>query len=166
MGRGYTRETYLVLAHRLREARPEIAISSDVMVGFPGESEGDFQETLDLIQAVRFDMLFSFKYSDREGTVAYHMGPKVEETEKARRLERLQALQRQITLESNRAAEGKELEVLVEGESRKGAQLTGRTSTNKTVNFTGNSKMIGNLIKVKIKRGNTNSLWGELPSHP
>lgn len=162
MGRGYTREDYMGLVTRLRKSRPDIAITSDVMVGFPGEAEEDFQLTLDLVERVWFDSLFSFKYSDRKGTVAEKMGPKIEEGEKARRLQMLQAFQRQMTLRKNQALEGVKLEILVEGESKKGGQLTGRTTTNKLVNFNGNIENIGNIINVVIKRGYMNSLWAEM----
>ncbi len=161
MRRGYTRERYLELISSLREVRPDIAISSDVMVGFPGETEYDFEMTLDLIKKVEFDALFSFKYSDRRGTLAEKMQPKVEEKEKSRRLATLQSIQRSITLQKNRNLEGKKVMVLVEGVSRRGSQYTGRTDTNKIVNFTCKYNPIGGLIKVKIKDGLLNSLRGE-----
>ncbi|MBW1700659.1 MAG: tRNA (N6-isopentenyl adenosine(37)-C2)-methylthiotransferase MiaB [Deltaproteobacteria bacterium] len=162
MKRGYTREHYIDLIAKLRSTNPDIAITSDIMVGFPGESENEFSETLDLIGQVRFDAIFSFKYSDRKGTFAYKLNEKVDETEKASRLSVLQNLQRQITLEKNRALEGKQMEVLVEGQSKKGRQLTGRTGTNKVVNFDCDSRYIGCLVKLSIKHGLQNSLQGEI----
>ncbi len=162
MKRGYTRDHYIDLIAKLRSMNPEIAITSDVMVGFPGESESEFMQTLDLIEKMRFDAIFSFKYSDRKGTFAYEMGEKIVETEKASRLSALQSLQRQITLEKNRALEGKQLEVLVEGRSKKGGQLTGRTGTNKVVNFDSDFNHIGSLVKLQIKDGFQNSLQGEI----
>jgi tRNA-2-methylthio-N6-dimethylallyladenosine synthase len=162
MRRGYTREAYMELVKKLRAIRPDIAITSDVMVGFPGETEADFEMTLDLIQQVQFDALFSFKYSDREGTSAERMGNKVEDTEKSSRLRALQDLQKQITLKKNRALEGKQLEVLIEGESKRGGQLTGRTRSNKIVNMIGNHNQIGRLVKVTISHGLLNSLRAEL----
>ena len=161
MKRGYTREHYLDLIAKLRSLVPEIAITTDVMVGFPGETEGQFTETLDLIAKVRFDAIFSFKYSDRKGTFASKMEGKIDESEKARRLNELQRLQKNITLEKNRSLEGTFLEVLVEGRSKRGEQLTGRTATNKVVNFDCNSNYIGSLVKIKIKYGFQNSLQGE-----
>ena len=161
MRRGYTREAYIELIRKLRAVRPDIAVSSDVMVGFPGESEEDFEMTLDLIQQVQFDTLFSFKYSDRAGTSAAKMGNKVGETEKALRLRALQDLQRQITLKKNRDLEGRQLEVLVEGESKRGGQLTGRTGSNKIVNMIGDHNQIGHLVKVTIRDGLLNSLRAE-----
>jgi tRNA-2-methylthio-N6-dimethylallyladenosine synthase len=162
MKRGYTREHYIDLIAKLRSMNPEVAITSDVMVGFPGETESEFMQTLDLIEKIRFDAIFSFKYSDRKGTFAYKMSGKIDEAEKASRLSALQSLQRQITLEKNRALESKQLEVLVEGRSRKGEQLTGRTGTNKVVNFVCDPNYIGTLVKLKIKQGFQNSLQGEI----
>ncbi len=164
MKRGYSREQYMELVCRLREVVPDIAVTSDVMVGFPGESLLDFEETVDLMGKIRFDSLFSFKYSDREGTLAARMDQKIGEEEKSRRLSRLQALQRHITLQKNRALEGKEAIVLVEGCSKKGGQMMGRTDTNKIVNFYSNNNKIGDIVKVYIKRSFVNSLWGE-PTH-
>lgn len=160
MQRGYTREDYFELIDRLRAVRPDIAITSDVMVGFPAESRQDFEMTLDLIERVQFDSLFSFKYSDRKGTPAEAMGHKIEENEKASRLTELQNLQRQITLNKNKELEGKDVEVLVEGHSKRGSQLSGRTGTNKIVNFNGHHNMLGKLVKVTINRGLMNSLLG------
>jgi tRNA-2-methylthio-N6-dimethylallyladenosine synthase len=161
MRRGYTRETYLSLIRALREAVPHMAITSDVMVGFPGEGDDDFQETMDLVQQVRFDGLFSFKYSDRAGTLAEKMTDKVDESVKISRLAALQALQREITLQKNRALEGEVVEVLVDGPGRRPGQMTGRTGTNKVLNFNGYLSMIGQLIDVTVKEGLANSLRGE-----
>ena len=162
MNRGYTREKYLELVEKLRRAKPHMAISSDVMVGFPKESDEDFQMTLDLIREIEFDTLYSFKYSDRKGTLAESMGGKVSEAEKSSRLRALQDLQKAITLKKNRRLEGRQVEILVEGESRKGGQLSGRTATNKIVNFTSDTNNIGDLVKVTIKHAFVNSLSGEL----
>ena len=161
MNRGYTREKYLDLIGKLRGVRPEMGVTSDVMVGFPGENRKDFDLTLDLIEKVEFDGLYSFKYSDREGTLAANLRHKIPEEEKLNRLSELQLLQKGITLKKNRAMIGHETEILVEGPSRKGDQLTGRTTTNKIVNFDGDSEKIGKIIKVMIKRAYANSLWGE-----
>ncbi|UCB51376.1 MAG: tRNA (N6-isopentenyl adenosine(37)-C2)-methylthiotransferase MiaB [Deltaproteobacteria bacterium] len=162
MNRGYTREKYGELAEKLRKIRPDMAITSDVMVGFPKESHEDFQGTLDLIREIEFDGLYSFKYSDRKGTLAETMDGKISEAEKSSRLSELQQLQKAITLKKNRQLEGREVEILVEGESKKGGQLTGRTPTNKIVNFNNNNRTIGELVKVTIKRAFVNSLMGEL----
>ena len=162
MNRGYTREKYLELVEKLRMIRPDIAISSDVMVGFPKESHEDFESTLGLIRDIEFDSLYSFKYSDRKGTLAQRMDGKISEPEKSFRLTQLQQVQKTITLKKNRRLEGQELEILVEGESKKGGQLTGRTPTNKIVNFANKSSLVGELVNVTIKRAHVNSLWGIL----
>ena len=162
MNRGYTREKYLELIERLREVRADMAVSSDVMVGFPGESREDFELTLDLIERVQFDGLYSFKYSDREGTRAAGLKDKVPEQEKLERLSELQRLQKNITLKKNEQMLGSEVEILVEGRSRKANQLAGRSSSNKIVNFACDYNLIGKLINVKIKRAYANSLWGEI----
>lgn len=161
MGRGYARKDYLRLIQKLRKIRPDIAITSDVMVGFPGETDQDFQDTLDLIRQVRFDSLFSFKYSDRKGTAADQMDGKVDELTKTSRLHDLQDVQQRITLEKNKGLEGQETVVLVEGRSKRGGQSTGRTGSHKVVNFPGDSWEIGSLVKVLIKRAFLNSLRGE-----
>jgi tRNA-2-methylthio-N6-dimethylallyladenosine synthase len=160
MKRGYTREHYMSLADKLREAAPGIAITSDVMVGFPGESREDFEETLDLVEKTQFDSLFSFKYSDREGTLASRMKNKVGEQEKANRLSVLQDVQKAITLKKNRSLENRELMVLIEGYSKKDTQLMGRTGSNKIVNLRIDAKYIGRLVNVHIQRGYLHSLLG------
>ncbi len=161
MKRGYTREHYLDLVDKLRDAVPHIAITSDVMVGFPGESHADFEQTLDLMKKIRFDALFSFKYSDREGTVAAQLHEKVGEKEKRDRLKVLQSLQKEITLQKNKTLEGKRVAVLVEGQSKKGAQLMGRTATNKIVNFPRDKGNMGDIVNVVVKTAFINSLKAE-----
>lgn len=162
MKRGYTREEYMERIAKLRKVKPDIAITSDVMVGFPGESKDDFEMTLDLIKRVQFDGLFSFKYSDRKGTLADKMGNKVGETEKSFRLSILQDLQKQITLKKNKNLEGKRMDVLIEGHSKRERQLKGRTESNKIVNLICDTSNIGNLVNVIIKQGFLNSLRGEV----
>ena len=162
MRRGYTREEYLEIIERLKTSKEGIAITSDVMVGFPGETEADFLLTLDLMQRAEFDSLFSFKYSDREGTPAAKMPDKISKSVKVSRLKRLQDLQNSITLKKNRHLEGRQLSVLVEGTSKKGGQLTGRTGSNKVVNFDGDNHLVGKLVEVTIQESYLNSLKGEL----
>jgi tRNA-2-methylthio-N6-dimethylallyladenosine synthase len=162
MRRGYTREHYIELTEKLRGTRPDIAITSDVMVGFPGETEIDFEFTIDLVRKIEFDNLYSFKYSDRAGTRAEKMGPKVPEAEKASRLDVLQKLQKAISLSKNKLLVGSTVQVLVEGRSKRENQMTGRTGTNKVVNFNCNSNMLGRIINVSVKRCSPNSLWGEV----
>lgn len=161
MNRGYTREHYMGLIDKLRDVCADMAITSDLIVGFPQETEEDFQKTLDLIEKVQFDNIYSFKYSDRKGTLAEKMQEKLGEDEKSRRLALLQDLQRGITLKKNRKLEGKIVEILVEGESKKGIQLTGKTRTNKSVNFICNYDKIGHLVDVSIKHSFVNSLQAE-----
>ena len=131
------------------------------MVGFPSETEDDFKKTLDLIEKIEFDNIFSFKYSDRTGTRASRMENKVGEREKSNRLKVLQEMQKKITLARNRKLEGKVKEILIEGKSKRKTQFTGRTNTNKIVNFISDIESIGELVNVKIKRGFINSLHGE-----
>ncbi|MFC1580978.1 TRAM domain-containing protein, partial [Thermodesulfobacteriota bacterium] len=145
---------------------PEMAITSDLIVGFPGETEEDFHLTIDLITKIGFDNTYSFKYSDRRGTRAENMDGKLSEGEKGARLAELQELQKQITLEKNRALKGRQVDVLVEGKSKKGGQMTGRTGDNKIVNFLSENIGIGLIVKVLIKDALANSLRGELVQEP
>jgi tRNA-2-methylthio-N6-dimethylallyladenosine synthase len=163
MNRGHTREGYLAKIRRLREVVPQISITADVMVGFPGEKEGDFSQTLELLQTIQFDGLFSFKYSRREGTRAAQWVDECTPEVKQRRLTVLQALQREITLEKNKMLEGTVQEVLVEGRSRNSLHtMMGRTACNRIVNFPGEYKLKGELVLVKIDHGLQNSLRGTL----
>jgi tRNA-2-methylthio-N6-dimethylallyladenosine synthase len=162
MNRSYTREVYLGLIRGLRSARPDIAFSADVIVGFPGETEQGYLDTLSLIEEVRFDILYSFKYSPRPGTKAALLEDSVPLEEKNRRLRELQAIQKRITLENNRARVDRTYEVLVDGESvRNPEQVHGRTSQNTIVNFTGANELVGLFRQVRITRANPNSLTGE-----
>jgi tRNA-2-methylthio-N6-dimethylallyladenosine synthase len=162
MHRGYTRDSYLERIERLKEVCPSIAITADVIVGFPGEEEEDFRETLDLMEKVRFDDLFSFKYSPRKGTRAAQLQNQVEEKIKQERLSILQKIQREITLERNQALEGEVEEVLVEGRSKQNdREVAGRTRSNKIVNFTGDFSVVGKTISVKVVKACPHSLRGE-----
>jgi tRNA-2-methylthio-N6-dimethylallyladenosine synthase len=162
MHRGYTKGSYLERIDRLRDVCPSIALTADVIVGFPGEEEGDFRETLDLMEKVRFDDLFSFKYSPRKGTRAAQFQNQVEEKVKQDRLSILQKIQREITLQKNQALEGQVEEVLVEGRSKQSDQdVTGRTRSNKIVNFEGELNWMGRLVPVRIIKAYPHSLRGE-----
>lgn len=161
MGRGYSRDHYLQLVENLLNIRYDIAITSDVMVGFPGETENDFRMTLDLIKRIEFDSLFSFKYSDREGTLARNLRPKISEAEKSLRLQELQDLQKEISLRKNKGLEGKQVEVLVDCQGKRKNQIGGRTPQNKIVNFVGDISIMGTLVNVKIEHGLLNSLRGK-----
>ena len=162
MHRGYTKGSYLERIDRLRDVCPSIALTADVIVGFPGEEEGDFRETLDLMEKVRFDDLFSFKYSPRKGTRAAQFQNQIEEKVKQDRLSILQKIQREITLQKNQALEGQVEEVLVEGRSKQSDQdVTGRTRSNKIVNFEGELNWMGRLVPVRIIKAYPHSLRGE-----
>jgi tRNA-2-methylthio-N6-dimethylallyladenosine synthase len=161
MNRGYTRSHYLELIAALREIREDVAVSSDMIVGFPGEKEEDFQLSLRLLEEVRFDGLFSFKYSDRPQTGARLLDGKVEEEVKLERLQRLQGLQKRITLEKNETQVGQTSLVLVEGPSQiGGSQLSGRTPHNRVVNFEGSPHLIGEEVPILITVAHAHSLEG------
>ncbi len=162
MNRKYTSDNYIRLTDKLREISNDFAITSDVIVGFPGESEDDFKKTLDLIEKIEFDNLFSFKYSDRKGTKAAELPDKLNEIEKSSRLKVLQDLQKEKTLLRNKRLEGKTEEILVDGLSKRGTQYSGRTNTNKIINFYSKNNIIGDIVKVKVNRAFINSLHGEL----
>ena len=161
MRRGYTREHFLGLVAELRRVRPDVAISSDVIVGFPGETGADFRDTLGLLGAVRFDALFSFMYSDRPGTPARRLPGKVPPEVKLERLQSLQDLQERITLERNEAQVGRITPVLVEGPSQVGeGQLSGRSPQNRVVNFSGQPDLVGREVPVLITAACPHSLQG------
>jgi tRNA-2-methylthio-N6-dimethylallyladenosine synthase len=145
---------------------PAIAISSDFIVGFPGETDEDFQATLDLVAGVRFESLFAFRYSPRPGTAAARWGrdTEVPDAVSADRLARLLALQEGIQSEINRSLEGREFDVLIEGEDRRGL-ARGRTACNRIVHVEGAHALApGSYVPVRIERGLPNSLLGRLPA--
>jgi len=161
MGRGYTRERYLDRIERLRQVCPDISLSADVMVGFPGETEEDFEETLSLVERVRFDTLFSFRYSPRPMTRAAAFPHQIPEDEKLRRLQKLQKIQSRITLDKNKSQVGAVKEVLVERPSKRPEGfMMGRARDNRIVHFKGPVSLIGKIVKVKIDKGFQNSLLG------
>ncbi len=164
MRRRHTRADYLALVDRLRAAVAGIALSTDLIVGFPGETADDFEETLDLIRAVRFHAIYSFKYSPRPGTLAIKRMPDdVPEGEKARRIVALQRLQAEIQMEWHERAVGSETDVLVDSLSRRRAtEVAGRTSGNTVVNLPGGEELIGRLVRVRITEAAPNSLRGVL----
>jgi tRNA-2-methylthio-N6-dimethylallyladenosine synthase len=163
MNRGYTASQYLQKILLLRQICPDIGLSSDVMVGFPGETEEDFQQTLQLLKAVQFDNLFSFRYSDRPHVRSAHFPDKVDAPTRARRLLELQSLQAEITLQKNQLEVGKLRDILVEGPSRAAnGQSMGRTQQNRVVNFEGSKELIGETIYVKITSAFSHSLRGDL----
>jgi len=163
MHRGYTKASYLEKVDRLREVCPAIAITADVIVGFPGEEDEDFRETLGLMAQVRFDDLFSFKYSPRRGTRAAQFEDQVEDNVKQERLSILQSMQKETTLQKHQALEGTTQEILIEGQSKQGNRdVTGRTRSNKIVNVKGDVTLAGSLIPVRIVRAFPHSLRGAL----
>jgi tRNA-2-methylthio-N6-dimethylallyladenosine synthase len=163
MHRGYTRDDYVGQVERLRRLVPDVAISTDLIVGFPGESDDDFAQTLQLVQAVEFDTMYVFKYSPRPGTRAATFDDQVPETVKSERFNALLTVQEAIQLRRNRARVGRYEEVLVEGPSKKGSvQLTGRTRQNRPVNFVGHPSLAGSLVTVHIERGGIHSLEGRV----
>jgi tRNA-2-methylthio-N6-dimethylallyladenosine synthase len=163
MRRRHTREEYLELIDRLRAAMPEIALSTDMIVGFPGETDEDFEQTLSLAAAARYHSMFSFKYSPRPNTLAIkRMRDDVSEEEKTRRIVALQGLQKTIQGELFAAAVGRVERVLVDATSRRRDwELSGRTSGNTVVNFPGDPSWVGRTVTVRITGANPNSLRGE-----
>lgn len=161
MAREYTREDYLEKIALIRSARRAISITTDLMVGFPGETEADFEETLSLLDAVRYDGAFSFKYSPRPNTPALALDGGVPDEETGRRLVVLQARQRKIQLARNQALVGQEFEVLVESDNPRQGQWVGRTTSNRVVNFTGPAAELGGYVRVLVTRAGPNSLVGE-----
>ncbi|MGE5653372.1 MAG: MiaB/RimO family radical SAM methylthiotransferase, partial [Bacillota bacterium] len=151
MNRGYTREYYLELVEKIRRAVPGCSLTTDLIVGFPGETDDDFAETADLVQRVRYDNAFTFIYSPRTGTPAATMADQVPEEVKQERIQCLMKIQAGVSREINEQLVGRTLELLVEGESKTNPEiLTGRTVTNKVVNFPGDRSLIGHLVDVKI----------------
>jgi tRNA-2-methylthio-N6-dimethylallyladenosine synthase len=163
MRRRHTREDYLALLDRLRAAMPDIALSTDMIVGFPGETVEDFEQTLALTAAARYHSMFSFKYSPRPNTLALKRMPDdVAEDEKTRRIVELQALQKAIQGELFAAAVGRVEPVLVDATSRRRDwELSGRTPGNTVVNFPGDPSRVGRIVDVRITGANPNSLRGE-----
>lgn len=163
MNRGYTVKEYMEKIESLKSAVPSVALSTDIIIGFPGETEQDFADTIDLIEKVRFDNIFLFKFSPRPETSAVKLPEQVSEGVKQERFEALLNLQKNITLKANICLEGKTEEILVEGRSKNNTdKLTGRTLTNKIVNFSGEDKLIGKTIPIKIIRGGLYSLEGQI----
>lgn len=161
MNRHYTREKYIDLVRRLRTTCPEISISTDIIVGFPGETEEDFNDTLDLIRKVEFDSAFTFIYSVRKGTPAEKYEDHISEEVKHRRFTRLVDAVNTSAAKKNSEMEGKICKILVEGRSKHGDEsMCGRTSGFKQVDFQGDDSMIGKIVEVKITSGKTFSLKG------
>jgi tRNA-2-methylthio-N6-dimethylallyladenosine synthase len=165
MDRLYTRGEYMRRIDWLKNAKRRYSLTTDIIVGFPGETEEDFQQTLDLLDEVQYDSLFSFKYSPRPNTAALDMGDKIAEEEKQRRLAILQEKQRSIQIRRNAELIGEIREVHVEGRHHSLGQWIGRTSCNRTLNFTHPSEpaetLVGKYLQVRVTRSGPNSLVGE-----
>lgn len=163
MNRRYDTARYLATVEKLRAAMPNITLTTDIIVGFPGETEDDFEATLTMLRTVRFDMIYSFIYSPRSGTPAAKMENQVPDAIKSARMQRLLALQNQISLEKNADAVGKTLRVLAEGPSKNDPTIfTGRAESNKLVHFAADDSCIGKFTDVKINRAEPFCLHGEL----
>lgn len=162
MARKYTREQYLELVRKIKEAIPGVALTTDIIVGFPGETEAQFQDTLSLVREVEFDAAYTFVYSPRPGTPAAEMEDNVPLEEKKDRLHRLNAVVDEIARKKNEALRGQVVEVLVEGRSKTNPNmLSGRTRTNKLVHFPGGEALVGKLLPVKITEAHAHTLYGE-----
>ena len=171
MNRGYTREAYIQRINDLKRECPNIALSTDIIVGFPSETLDDFNDTMDLLKQVEFDSIFAFAYSDRSSAPAAKFADQIDEQTKKDRLNRLLALQDKYTEKKNKELIGKTLSVLVEGKSNKKRdgfdpgpenmeQMSGRTESNKIVHFPSGHAQIGDLIKIEITHAYLHSLWG------
>lgn len=161
MGRRYTKEEYLILFQKIKESIPNVAITTDIIVGFPNESESDFLETLDVVNACKFDSAFTFIYSPREGTPASLIKDTISMEEKEERLQRLNQLVNQYSLENNKKLEGKVVPVLVLGENEKDKnKIYGYTDTMKLININGSKDLIGKIVNVEIHEAKSFSLDG------
>jgi tRNA-2-methylthio-N6-dimethylallyladenosine synthase len=162
MHRGYTRERFLQLVSKLRQVRPGIGLSTDLIVGFPGETENDFEETLSLAREVEFDQAYIFRYSERRDTPAAAMPDQVPQSVREERHQRLLSLINEIAGRRYQALVGRKMEILVEGPSKRNAQrLTGRTRCNKIVVFAGAERHRGQVIEVQITRAGSFTLYGD-----
>lgn len=163
MNRGYTKEEYLELIELINEHVPYNSITTDIIVGFPGETDDDFEETLDAVKKARFDMAFTFKYSKRSGTPAAKKEGQIKEEIKDERLQKLMDVQNEISMEENEKLEGETLEVLVEGESKTNPKtFMGRSRTNKLVIFPRKPGLVGEIVNVKINKAQSWTLYGEV----
>lgn len=161
MNRKYTKEDYLEKIDKIRKVNPKISITTDIIVGFPGETEEDFEETLDLVRKVKFDSAYTFLYSIREGTPAAKIDTQVADKIKHQRFQRLVDLLREIGLNENEDLLNQTVSVLVDGESKNFENtLNGRTSTGKLVNFKGSNRLIGNIVNIRIENVGNFSLEG------
>ena len=163
MNRKYTKEQYLDIVKAVRKAIPDIVLTTDIIVGFPGETNEDFAETLNILREVEYDTIFSFIYSKRKGTPAAEMADCLTDAEKHRNFERMLKVQNEISKRKNDAYVGTIQKVLVEGISKTNIDtLTGRTEGGKVVNFDGSEELVGQMVNIKITNSQTWSLFGEI----
>ncbi len=166
MNRGYSRDWYLRIIGKLRDARPGLAISTDIISGYPGETEEDFQQTVTLARDVQFDQAYLFKYSPRRDTPAAGLPGQLDEEVKEQRNQQLLTLTNDFIAQKNQRLVGQTIEILVEGRSEKGGKrFFGRTRTNKIVVFDGGERQRGELLPVRIERANTTTLYGDPAIH-
>jgi tRNA-2-methylthio-N6-dimethylallyladenosine synthase len=167
MRRGHTSADYLKRIERIRNARRKMSITSDIIVGFPGETAADFDDTVKLVEQVGYDGLYIFKYSERPGTPAASFTDDVSREEKSARFMRLEATQRQLQKQIYQAYSARELPVLVEGRSSKSPRdMTGHSTCHKVINFPGDESMLGKIVNVSVTLAKENSLYGEVISAP
>lgn len=163
MNRKYTREDYLLIISKLKDTVPNISITTDIIVGFPGETEQDFVDTLNLVKEVKFDSAYIFLYSIREGTIAAKMEDQIDYQVKHDRFQRLSDAMNEIALQKNESLIGKKLKVLVEEISKNNSEvLTGRTDEFKIVHFKGDESIIGSIVEVEIEKVTTYTLMGKM----
>ena len=165
MRRGHTASDYLKRIEAVRKARRHMSITSDIIVGFPGETASDFDETVKLVEQVGYDGLYIFKYSERKGTPAAGFADDVSREEKAARFEQLEGVQRQRQKQIYESYVGRELQVLVERQSSKSrSDMTGHSTCHKVVNFPGSDSLLGSIVNVRVTAAKQNSLYGEMPT--
>ena len=163
MNRRYTREDYLALVKRIRAKLPDVGITTDIMVGFPGETDKDFEDTLDLVRQARYSSAFCFVYSRRKGTPAYSMENQIPYAIKRERITKLLACQNEVTKEISQTMLGKRYEVLVEGANTHYANtMCGRTESGRLVNFKCDESYVGRFIDVQIEQAKSATLWGSV----
>jgi tRNA-2-methylthio-N6-dimethylallyladenosine synthase len=162
MRRRYSRDSYLALVGEIKASLPDVALSTDMIVGFPGETDRDFEDTLSLTAAVRYHSMFSFKYSPRPNTLAdQRLEDDVSDEQKTERIVALQTLQRTIQTELNEALLGRDVEILIDAASRRrDTEVSGRTSQNVVVNLPGSADWIGRTVTVRVERAGPHSVWG------
>lgn len=163
MNRAYTKERYLELIEYMRKLMPDIAVSTDIIVGFPTETESEFDETIDMLERVRFDSIYSFIYSRRKGTTAYDMDGQIEDKIKSKRFERLLEVQNRISNEKNQVYDGGVIRVLCEGKSKNDdTKYTGRNEKNRLVHFDADDSYVGKFVNVLVTKAETYALYGEI----